>query len=158
MENPGDDIILPEVDTEPHPDPVPTKASKKSHLFVILAIAIFLALAGTLVFIIINNNKTTQPISGEPIVSEPIRYNNEQFNEKMDEAESLLSEGDYLSVRSILEENSLTERMTATQKYRFYLISAALYDESALNDATRHAQYEALAAEALAEIRKGEHL
>lgn len=154
MENSSDDIILPEVDTEPHTEPALPQPAQKPRLLAILTAVAFLVLVGALVFVIINNNN--QPVSNEPVATEPFYYDNNDFNEQMNEAELRMSEGDYFAARDIIKKNALIERMTASQKYRYYSILVALYDESALNDPAERAQYEALAAQTLAEIRKGE--
>lgn len=155
MENHNDELIMPEADVEIHAEPVRPKPKKKTTLFIALASVVFVALAGALVFVILNNNRETASPQ-DTQTEDYFKYDSSVFSSIMDSAEDAIAAGDYLSAREQLNNYNLTERMTASQKYRFYSIFASIYDETALNDATLHDRYQALADQSLEEIRKGE--
>lgn len=156
MESSSDDIILPEAGVEVHVEPPASKSNKKNIILAVLAAVVFLALVGALIYVIANNSSTPDPDAADLPRSDAFRYDEEFFNNAIDEAEECITKGDYITARELLAQYNLPERMTAAQRYRFYSALTSLYSESALNDAELRARYEALASQSLKEIRKGE--
>ena len=159
MENPSDDIILPEADAEIHVEP-PTSKPKKTTAIIIISSVVFLALAGALIFVIIrssNNAQQLEPTDIDHPTTDTFKYDNEFVNDIVNQAEENIKKGDYLAAReALISQDILPERMTASQKYRYYSALASLYGENALNEPKLYERYDALAAQNLEAIRKGE--
>ncbi len=159
MENPSDDIILPEADAEIHVEP-PTSKPKKTTAIIIISSVVFLALAGALIFIIIRSSNDAQqpePTDIDHPTTDTFKYDNEFVNDIVNQAEENIKKGDYLAAReALISQDILPERMTASQKYRYYSALASLYGENALNEPKLYERYDALAAQNLEAIRKGE--
>ncbi len=159
MDHSHDDVILPENDVDISIGAGDSKPRKKRLVFIIIAVILFVTLSGSLAYAILNNG-TDQP--DVPPIDEPnppieiFKYDRDSFNAAIDSAEERLLARDYIAVESILSEFAVPERMTASQKYRYYSFLAQLYSKDNLNDPDLAQKSEEIAAESLNEIRKGE--
>ena len=84
------------------------------------------------------------------------KYDSQKFNDTMTLAEERLGVKDYVGAEYYLKEYSSPERMSPTQRYRYYTILATLYSKDNLNDPELATKYAVIAKEALKSIRKGE--
>ena len=71
-------------------------------------------------------------------------------------AEERLSVGDYTGFNSALENYSMPERMTVTQKYRYYSLKASYYSPDNDDNQELYTKYNNLVEDSLKQIRKGE--
>ncbi len=157
MDNNSDDIILPETDVEIHAEsPAPTRR-KKTTLLIVVASIVFLALIIALVFVIIKStDNKEETIPDTPSEETTFLYDDSAFNDTVNQAEDYIRTGDYLAARELLQQYALPERMTSTQRYRYYSTLAMLYADNAMNDQALHDRYADLAKRNLEAIQKGE--
>lgn len=157
MENNSDDIILPETSEIVHEEaPAPKKSPKnKKPLLIVASVVGFLVLAGSLVFVILSSTKSSEP---EPTEKETPagKYDADELQEILDMADNRIKNGEYTSAKQLLEAYSATERMTATQRYRYCVLFSKIYAPSALNDEALARKYNTLAEYARELIIKGE--
>jgi len=157
MDHSHDDVILPENDADVHVGATSSKPHKKHIAFFLAALVMFIALSGSLAYAIFNSTTNDpEPIDDSTPPADTFKYDREEFNEAMDKAEERLIARDFVAIDSILSDYAVPERMTASQKYRYYSFLARLYSEENLNNTELAEKSEAIAAESLNEIRKGE--
>lgn len=156
------DIILPEEPESKKPEPAPKEydsldaPKKKKPILAIIIIVAFVSLVASLVIVILDSNRKIADLTTPTEDSGSSYYDSKAFNSSIAFARERLNVGDYDSAEYALRDYQIIERMTATQKYRYFALLADLYSESALNNAERCSHYTALAEENLAKIREGE--
>ncbi|MBQ3293684.1 hypothetical protein IJG96_00935 [Candidatus Saccharibacteria bacterium] len=156
MDNPSDDIILPEADVEIHAEPPAPNRRKKTTLLISIAAIVFLALLGTLVFAIVKSTDSKEEVVPDTPSEETFVYDNSSFNDAIDQAEEYIKSGDYLAARESLQQFPVPERMTSAQRYRYYSTLALLYADNAMQDRALYERYTDLAKRNLEAIQKGE--
>lgn len=151
------DLILPETNATDFVEPTAPshKKTKVIVLSIISAIA-FICLIAALIIVIVNKSPNPEPPADNNTSEDSSKYDGQKFNNAMILAEERLEVKDYVGVQYYLKEFSNPERMSFTQKYRYYAILATLYSKDNLNDDGLAAKYAAIAEEALNSIRKGE--
>ena len=152
------DLILPETDTTDFVEPT-TPNHKKTKMMVlgIVSAVAFIGLVVALIIVIINKNSNNpEPPADNNTSEDSSIYDSQKFNDAMTIAEERLGVKDYVGAEYYLKEYSSPERMSSTQKYRYYTILATLYSKDNLNDPELATKYAVIAKEVLKSIRKGE--
>ena len=151
------ELILPETDATDFVEPtIPNHKKTKIIVLSIISAIAFICLITALITVIVNKSPSSEPPANSDTSEDNSRYDGQKFNDAMILAEERLEVKDYVGVQYYLKEFSSPERMSSTQKYRYYAILATLYSKDNLNDDELAVKYAAIAKEALNSIRKGE--
>jgi flagellar basal body-associated protein FliL len=151
------DIILPETDATDFIEPIaPNHKKTKMIVLGIVSVIALIGLIVALIVVIINKNPDSKPPTNNGTSEDSSKYDSQKFNDAMTLAEERLGVKDYVGAEYYLKEYSSSERMSPTQKYRYYTIMATLYSKDNLNDPELATKYAIIAKEALKSIRKGE--